>query len=217
MANIIGNLPVTLQNGTTADASQVMSDLNYIANQVNANAMPADVQSLSVNSVTITAVGNPPQLLTLAAAGDSNGAGITLQGNGALTPNKTIRVQSGQFQIINTTYTVTLLSMDDSGNVTVAGDLLAESDERLKKDWKPLGEDFVERLAALRSGTYTRTDTDARQVGVGAQSLQTLLPEAVRADGEGMLSVAYGQTALTACVELAKEVMRLRALLEPVK
>lgn len=37
---IIGTLPVSLQNGTNADASQVMSDLNFIVNQVNANANP---------------------------------------------------------------------------------------------------------------------------------------------------------------------------------
>jgi len=37
---IIGTLPVTLQNGTTADATQVMSDFNFIVNQVNANALP---------------------------------------------------------------------------------------------------------------------------------------------------------------------------------
>lgn len=41
MPNIIGSLPVNLANGTTADASQVMSDLNFIVNQVNANAQPA--------------------------------------------------------------------------------------------------------------------------------------------------------------------------------
>lgn len=37
---IIGTLPNNLINGTTADASQVMADLNYIINQVNANATP---------------------------------------------------------------------------------------------------------------------------------------------------------------------------------
>jgi hypothetical protein len=47
--------------------------------------------------------------------------------------------------------------------------------------------------------------------------LQVLLPEAVSTNHDGMLSVAYGQAAMVACVELAKEVMRLRTLLEPVK
>lgn len=35
---IIGTLPVTLVNGTTADATQVMSDLNFISSQVNSGA-----------------------------------------------------------------------------------------------------------------------------------------------------------------------------------
>lgn len=35
---IIGTLPITLTNGSTADATQVMSDFNFIVNQVNANA-----------------------------------------------------------------------------------------------------------------------------------------------------------------------------------
>ena len=39
MPTIIGPLPVTLQNGTTADATQVMSDFNWIVNQVNANGL----------------------------------------------------------------------------------------------------------------------------------------------------------------------------------
>lgn len=38
--SIIGNLPDSLTNGTLADASQVMADLNFIVNQVNANANP---------------------------------------------------------------------------------------------------------------------------------------------------------------------------------
>jgi hypothetical protein len=37
---IIGTLPNILMNGTTADASQVMADFNYIVNQVNANGTP---------------------------------------------------------------------------------------------------------------------------------------------------------------------------------
>jgi hypothetical protein len=49
-----------------------------------------------------------------------------------------------------------------------------------------------------------------RQVGVSAQSLRDLIPEAIQESEEGTLSVAYGQAALAACVELAKEVVTLR-------
>lgn len=49
--SIIGALPVTLTNGTTADATQVMSDLNWIVNQVNANAAPlANTALLNANN-----------------------------------------------------------------------------------------------------------------------------------------------------------------------
>lgn len=107
---------------------------------------------------------------------------------------------------------------DHGGNIWTAGNVTAYSDERLKKDWEPLPSDFVQRLAAIKMGTYTRTDTEigeipARQVGVSAQSLRTLMPEAVMQanDSRQTLSVAYGNAALAAVVELAKELVALKA------
>lgn len=110
-----------------------------------------------------------------------------------------------------------LFQMDMSGNLTMAGNITAFSDERKKTDWLGFGTDFIERLSVVKSGTYTRTDTGERQVGVSAQDLQQVLPEAVMADAEGTLSVAYGQAALAAVVELAAEVRRLRAEIESMK
>ena len=40
LAAIIGTLPNNIQNGQTADAVPLMADLNWIVNQVNANAAP---------------------------------------------------------------------------------------------------------------------------------------------------------------------------------
>jgi len=102
-----------------------------------------------------------------------------------------------------------------NGDFTAVGGVYGFSDEKLKKDWETLPADFVERLASVKSGTYARTDIDTdRQVGVSAQSLQTLLPEAIIADVDGILGVAYGNAALAACVELAKEVVALRKRVE---
>ncbi|MCO4881567.1 hypothetical protein VOI32_14045 [Paraburkholderia caribensis] len=39
--SIIGTLPDNITNGTLADAAQVMANLNFIVNQVNANANPS--------------------------------------------------------------------------------------------------------------------------------------------------------------------------------
>ncbi len=108
-------------------------------------------------------------------------------------------------------------SLDTSGNFTATGNVTAYSDERLKKDWEEVKPNFVDQLANVKSGTYTRTDSDARQAGVSAQSLQELLPETVMAGKDGMLSVAYGNAAMVAVVELAKEVRKLKEELRALK
>jgi hypothetical protein len=90
----------------------------------------------------------------------------------------------------------------------------ANSDERLKTNWQSLGDDFIALLATVKAGTYTRTDSGATQVGVGAQSLQRVLQQAVESDENGMLSVAYGNAALVACVYLAQRVLALEEKLK---
>ncbi|MCG3772835.1 MAG: hypothetical protein JW384_04057 [Nitrosomonadaceae bacterium] len=98
-------------------------------------------------------------------------------------------------------------SIKASSNVT------AYSDERLKKDWSDLPKNYVEELAKVKVGTYTRIDGEKlRQVGVSAQSLKPLLPEAVieATDDFRTLSVSYGNAAMASAVELAKEVVSLK-------
>ncbi|CAM2142722.1 Tail fiber domain-containing protein [Pararobbsia alpina] len=91
------------------------------------------------------------------------------------------------------------------------------SDARLKKDWKPLADDFLERLAEVDPGTYRLIAGFERYAGVKAQDLQNALPEAVFSDEEGKLSVAYGNAALVAVIALTREVFRLRAMVESAK
>lgn len=107
----------------------------------------------------------------------------------------------------------TRMSLDTSGNLTATGNVTAYSDERLKTNWAGLPTDFIERLAGVKHGTYYRTDSGERQVGVSAQALQLLLPEAVLQGEDGMLSVAYGNAALVAAVKLAERVVTLEARL----
>lgn len=118
------------------------------------------------------------------------------------------------WEMVNAADTAVLFTFDNVGNFTAAGDVTAYSDERLKKDWASVDNDFVEKLAQVQSGTYTRIDNDLRQAGVSAQSLQTLLPEVVREDVEGNLSVAYGNAAMVSAVELAKKIVELEQRLK---
>jgi hypothetical protein len=103
-----------------------------------------------------------------------------------------------------------------TGDLTSAGNVTAYSDNRYKKSWKVFGEDFLGQFAKTRYGTYQlKSDkTNRRMIGVSAQSLAKTMPEAIIADEKGKLSVAYGNAALAACVELAKEVISLRARLD---
>jgi hypothetical protein len=107
------------------------------------------------------------------------------------------------------THSTGLLFVPSTGNFTAIGNVTAYSDERVKTNWRKFGTDFVERLSQVKSGIYDRTDVEATQVGVSAQSLQGLLPNAVVLGDDGMLSVSYGNAALAACVELAKMVVDL--------
>lgn len=99
-----------------------------------------------------------------------------------------------------------------SGAILASGNITAYSDERLKKDWANLSPTFLEDLAKVKYGTYTRIDSGERQVGASAQDMQKILPESVL-DGEH-LSLAYGNAALVAAIELSKQVIELRKRLE---
>lgn len=102
-----------------------------------------------------------------------------------------------------------LMWLDTAGNLVTNGNMTANSDERLKHKWNDLACDLVEGLAGVRAGVYERKDNKEIQVGVSAQSLQAVLPQAVI--GTDTLSVAYGNAALVGVVALARRVLELEA------
>ena len=108
-------------------------------------------------------------------------------------------------------------TFDYVGNFTAVANITAYSDERLKKNWRNLPTDFVDQLSKVKNGIYDRIDENVTQVGVSAQSLQQVMPEAVMEDKEGTLSVAYGNAALAAVIELSKEIVKLRAEIDTLK
>lgn len=106
--------------------------------------------------------------------------------------------------------------------ISSAGNVTAFSDERLKKDWLDLPSDFIDRLATIKHGTYTRIDSGERQAGASAQDWKKLLPEVVTETGnDNTLALAYGNAAVVSAIELAKKVVeqedriaKLEALVE---
>lgn len=96
-----------------------------------------------------------------------------------------------------------------SGDLTVTGNLISNSDERLKSDWEDIPVNLVERLATVKAGEYYRNDIGCRQVGVGANSMLGVIPLAVSQDHNGIKSVAYGNAALVGVVALARKVLEI--------
>jgi hypothetical protein len=58
------------------------------------------------------------ELLSLSAANNTNGCNLTFTGNGATNPNKTIRVQGGTLQFLNSAYTTQIMVLTDTGGLT---------------------------------------------------------------------------------------------------
>lgn len=103
-----------------------------------------------------------------------------------------------------------------SYNVKASANVTAFSDERLKRNWEPLCDNFVEKLASVKVGTYERIDLPIIQVGVSAQSLEKVLPEAVSTATDDLQtkSVAYGNAALASAVMLAQEIVELKKMMQ---
>lgn len=102
-------------------------------------------------------------------------------------------------------------SISVSGTITATGDITAYSDETLKSDIRTIS-GALDLVASMRGVTFTRNDTGLRGIGVVAQELATVIPEAVQANDGGLLSVAYGNLVgvlIEAVKDLAGKVERL--------
>jgi len=169
----------------------------------------------------VTAAGTTGQVLTANTGGAPTwaaAAGATITGT----------TTAGTYYVVGTTSTsgsLTTASISNTNAVSynantgalTAVSMVSSSDERLKENWRDLPDTFLDDLAEVKHGSYNRIGNEWREVGVSAQSLFEVLPESVPADDQGMLSVAYGNAALVASIELAKEVKALREELKALK
>lgn len=160
------------------------------------------------------------QLLTMDTSGNASTSGTVTAGgfstSGSMSAGSATVTNGLSAGSLSTGGTLTAGNSTINGNlnatgaITASGNVTGYSDERLKDRWADLPAEFVERLASVKAGTFCLKGQDKRYAGVSAQSLQGLLPEAVECDEEGLLSVAYGNAALVACIALAQEVVDLR-------
>jgi hypothetical protein len=106
----------------------------------------------------------------------------------------------------------TLSSLSVSGNAT-ASDFVLSSDLRLKTNLRPLT-GALKDLQSVQAYRYQHTRNQREEVGVVAQEVQTVLPEAVVTGADGYLEVAYDRLVpllLAAVKELSAKVAELEA------
>jgi hypothetical protein len=97
-----------------------------------------------------------------------------------------------------------------TGTVT-APNFVSSSDARLKSDIAPIA-DALAKVQALTGVTFTMAGSDVRQMGLIAQEVQAVAPEAV-IEAEGVLRLAYGNLVgllVEAIKDLAQEVDQLK-------
>jgi hypothetical protein len=106
------------------------------------------------------------------------------------------------------------LQMDMSGNLTMAGNVTAYSDARLKKDVTTI-EGALDLVGQMRGVRYTRIDTEMPGTGVIAQEMLEVMPEVVQqgVGDDDTLSVAYGNL-VGVLIEAIKELTARVAELE---
>lgn len=192
---------VTLDSGNLSTSLSSIA-VGVIKNNVTGANFPNVVKIDNGGILNLSSTNALPMTLRTNAAF----AGITFICSAG---QKQVRISSASsFEIVNSANSIVIMSLTDAGALTCANDITAFSDERLKSGWQDLPHDFVERLANIRrSGTFEKDG--GRHVGVGAQSLLDIMPEAVMKNADGYLSVAYGNAALASCVALAQRVLEL--------
>ena len=170
-------------SAASATTATTASNTTSISSAVGSNFTWTGIQQFQSNRNTSGS--NPP----LQAYSSSGGAIMSFHRGGQYAINMGLD-SDNVFRIGGWSAPANLLQMDMSGNLTMANNVAAYSDRRLKTNLEPIT-DALEKVQSLTGYTYTRIDNGQRQTGLVAQDVQEVLPEAVMDDGEH-LSLAYG-------------------------
>jgi hypothetical protein len=112
---------LSVRNGVVYPVKMDNSSLVCAMNLGSGTYPISDIENITQN-ISDTSTSNSATL-TVAAVNDTNGANIRIAGNGATTPSKYLRVASGVFNILNSAYSATILSLTDAGAMTIPGSL----------------------------------------------------------------------------------------------
>lgn len=142
-------------------------------------------------------------LVSLRNSTETRGAYIGW-GNGGTTVNFT---GDNATTLAFTGWTATTMA----GTLSVTGDITYSSDRNLKTGIRSIGK-ALDRLLRVRGTTFKKKGQKRRSIGVIAQDVQAVFPEAVRKGEDGYLSVVAGGLDGAIIEALREIVVRLEAL-----
>ncbi len=107
----------------------------------------------------------------------------------------------------NTNTATTSANLQFNGtNLTCAGTVTANSDERLKKNIETIT-DALHKVKSLRGVEYDHKNTGDHCLGLIAQEVEQVIPQVVYEDAQGVKSVAY-QNIVALLIEAVKDQQR---------
>ena len=150
--------------------------------------------------------------------------GINISGNAASSSTCTVNNSNANssYNIVwnsgNTLYYTNSIYLNPSSKTIYANNFNSTSDIRVKDNIKTL-EGSLDKLNLIRGVEYDRNDSEERfhQLGVIAQEIEKVYPEAVDEDKNGMKTVSYQQLVpvlIEAVKELSQEVKNLKGIID---
>ena len=112
------------------------------------------------------------------------------------------------------------LTLDTSGNATLAGVFTENSSLRYKKDIETI-KYGLDKVLQMRGVTYVRKDSEVKEIGVIAEEMNEILPDIVLKNEEGQVdSVSYGRLSavfIEAIKELKQEINEQNLIISELK
>ena len=140
-----------------------------------------------------SATNAPTEKMRITSGGDieipTNEASIRLISSGSSSYTSINRDASNNLNVRNTANN-NIFSLENGGNLTIAGTLTQGSDKSLKENIKPL-ETQLDIVNKLNPVSYNRIGQEENEIGFIAQEVQELIPDLVFENPDGLKSLAY--------------------------
>ncbi len=188
---------LTLHANPTATSHA--SNKGYVDSSVATVATAAATAQTTANSAA-TAASNA-NTAAIAAQTSANSAATAASNANSNANNRVLR--SGDTMTGN---------LAVQGTITATGDITAFSDIRTKKNINNI-DNALDKILKLKGVTFDRISDNKKSLGLIAQDVLTVIPEVVREENEGYLSLAYGNI-VAVLIEAIKELNEKVEILE---